>query len=791
MRFSLCNGWYYANKFSDALLNPNKELLSTLEKIDLPHSVIVTDVNYFSENDYQLISGYFKTFKIDAKDQNKSFILTFLGAAHQATVYINGHEVITHSCGYTGFKVDISEYIYFDKENILTVKLNSKEDLNIPPFGNVIDYLTYGGLYREVYLDIVNQVHFDEVFLSGDQNKILHLTSSLSKENNNYSLLVEILDKDKQSIFNEERPYQDNLDFNIKKALLWDNQHPNIYKVILTLKERDIIIDTYEGKVGFRSIEGKNDGIYLNGKKIKIRGLNRHQSYPYVGYSMPKRGQENDALILKKELKINAVRTSHYPQDQHFIDKCDEIGLMVFMEFPGWQHIGDEKWINQALINEEEMIKQYYNHPSIFMWGVRINESPDDDSFYKRSNALAHKLDKTRLTGGVRNSKKSHLFEDIYTYNDFVHNGHNEGVEKKKKVTSDMKKPYIVTEYNGHMFPTKSFDDEHHREEQALRHAKVLNDVMKYDDIGGSFGWCFADYNTHKDFGAGDRICYHGVMDIFRNPKLAAAVYQSQGEEPTLIISSSMNIGEYPAGNISSIYAFTNCDYIKLYKNDKFVKSFYPDKKSSLKHPPIKIDDLIGDLLISEEKMNRRTSDNVKECLLAISRYGQAGLPLKYKLKIGLLLLSGKFTLESGTALYGKYIQSWGEKVTIWKFEGYKNDKKVIEVIKAPTNKVNYQFIYDTLTLDEEDTYDVATIRVRAVDENNNPLPYINRALTVKAEGDIRLLSPKNFALLGGSNVIYVASNHRSGQGKISIYDNDNLLKELNFEIKCNSSRTL
>ena len=86
----------------------------------------------------------------------------------------------------------------------------------------------------------------------------------------------------------------------------------------------------------------------------------------------------------------------------------------------------------------------------------------------------------------------------------------------RKKVTSDMKKPYIVTEYNGHMFPTKSFDDEHHREEQALRHAKVLNDVMKYDDIGGPFGWCFADYTTPKDFGAGDRICYHGVMDIFR-----------------------------------------------------------------------------------------------------------------------------------------------------------------------------------------------------------------------------------------------------------------------------------
>lgn len=97
------------------------------------------------------------------------------------------------------------------------------------------------------------------------------------------------------------------------------------------------------------------------------------------------------------------------------------------------------------------------------------------------------------------------------------------------------------------MFPTKPFDDEEHRTEHAIRHANVLNAVAQEPDIAGSFGWCMFDYNTHKDFGSGDRICYHGVMDMFRNPKLAAAVYSSQQEDtPVLELSSSMDIGEHP-----------------------------------------------------------------------------------------------------------------------------------------------------------------------------------------------------------------------------------------------------
>lgn len=202
--------------------------------------------------------------------------------------------------------------------------------------------------------------------------------------------------------------------------------------------------------------------------------MNRHQSYPYVGYAMPESMQKRDADILKNELGVNAVRTSHYPQSRHFVERCDELGLLVFTEIPGWQHIGDEIWKKQAVENVKDMVEQYRNHPSVILWGVRINESGDDDAFYRETNRVAHELDPTRQTGGVRAHKKSSLLEDVYTYNDFCHNGTNHGCEKKSAVTSDNSKPYLISECNGHMYPTKSYDWEEHRVWHAMQTCKCI-----------------------------------------------------------------------------------------------------------------------------------------------------------------------------------------------------------------------------------------------------------------------------------------------------------------------------
>ena len=423
-------------------------------------------------------------------------------------------------------------------------------------------------------------------------------------------------------------------------------------------------------RFGFRRVEFRPDGFYLNEKRVQLRGLDRHQSWPYMGYAAPARAQRLDADILKYELGCNAVRTSHYPQSHHFINRCDEIGLLVFTEIPGWQHIGGESWKAQALENTREMVLQWRNHPSIFLWGVRINESADDDELYRKTNEIAHQLDPTRPTGGVRNFPHSHLLEDVYTYNDFSHHGPNRGCAPRKVITREGGKGYLISEYNGHMFPTKAYDCEEKRLEHALRHARVVSDAASQPGIGGSFGWCMFDYNTHRDFGSGDRICYHGVMDMFRNPKLAAAVYASQQEmTPVLEISSSMDIGEHPAGALGTVAVFTNADQIRLYRNDLLVGSFSPSADyAGLAHPPVLIEDTVSGLLERQEGMSPRTASMVREVLLATAMYGSA-LPLSVLLKAAYLMGLKGFTREQGVDLYNRYVASWGGQVARWRFE--------------------------------------------------------------------------------------------------------------------------
>ena len=165
-----------------------------------------------------------------------------------------------------------------------------------------------------------------------------------------------------------------------------------------------------------------------------------------------------------------------------------------------------------------------------------------------------------------------------------------------------MKKPLLITEHNGHMFPTKSFDPWQKRQEHALRHARVQSDAAADGLHAGCIGWCMFDYATHKDFGSGDRICYHGVLDSFRNPKLAAAVYASQQEKrPVLAVGSPMDIGDYAAGNIGQVSVFTNADEVALYKNGLFVSKLSKGDWAGLPHGPMVLDDKIGCLLEKKE----------------------------------------------------------------------------------------------------------------------------------------------------------------------------------------------
>ena len=493
---------------------------------------------------------------------------------------------------------------------------------------------------------------------------------------------------------------------------------------------------------------------------------------------MPKSMQVEDAKTLKYKLGLNAVRTSHYPQSHHFINACDELGLLVFTEIPGWQHIGDKDWKDIAVNNTKEMILEYRNHPSIILWGVRINESMDDDEFYARTNEIAHKLDNTRPTSGVRFIKKSSLLEDVYAFNDFSFNGSNYGCLAKKEVCSDFKKGYLISEYNGHMYPTKSFDDEDHRVEHMIRHAKVLDSYYGYNDIAGGFGWCMADYNTHKDFGSGDRICYHGVLDMFRNPKLASYVYSSQkdiNEEVVLEISSIMDIGEHPACLSKDVYAVTNADSVRLYKNNEFIKEF-TRKNSPFKNMingPILIDDFIGDIMMNNEGFSKSKAKDIKKVLLAANKYGLDNLPFSIKMLAAKCIIFRGMKMDDAVKLYYKYISNWGTSSTEYKFVAVKDGKEVKTVIRKPVKRPYLNIEVSHNELIDIQTYDVASIKIKAIDEYNNLLPYYQESVRIKVEGPIEVIGPDVFPLRGGMGGTYIKTLGKSDKAKVLIECND------------------
>ncbi|MFI3236651.1 MAG: glycoside hydrolase family 2 TIM barrel-domain containing protein [Lachnospiraceae bacterium] len=763
MKLYLNDNWVFRGK--------DQENIAGVE-VRLPHANIETPYQYFDESLYQFEAFYERVLFAASEWKGSCVFLVFEGVGHIAKVYVNDVFVGEHVGGYTGFRFDLAAYLHFGEENVIRVEVDSRESNNLPPFGKVIDYMTYGGIYREVYLEVKPQCHIQDVFVKTPKERV-SLEISLSELKEEFEVKYEIRKVSEKSYrVLGQQVVKDSaiiIEETVQDVELWDVENPCLYELRVTLLHENEIVDCYETRFAFRTCEFRVDGFYLNDKKVKLRGLNRHQSYPYVGYAMPKRPQQLDADILRYELGLNAVRTSHYPQSQHFIDRCDEIGLLVFTEIPGWQHIGDDAWKEIACEMTREMVLQYRNHPSIILWGVRINESQDDDVFYQKTNKIAHDLDDTRQTGGVRFITKSNLLEDVYTFNDFSHTGDNIGLQEIKSVTSNDKKPYLVSEYNGHMFPTKAFDDESHRLEHAKRHANVLEAFYAQEDIAGAFGWCMFDYNTHKDFGSGDRICYHGVMTMFRNKKLAASVYASQDEKmPVLDISSSMNIGEHPGGYIGSVYAFTNADCVALYKNNKYVKHFYPKKDAKMPHSPIEIDDFIGGL-IGKEGYSKKNEERIKQVLTGVARYGQNNLPLMTKLKMALVMLQEKLTFDDGMRLYYDYVGNWGDEATSYRFDAIKDEEVVATVTKSAVKIPQLQVDIDTIVLHEDTSYDVATLRIRAVDEHASQLMTYHGVVSIELSGPLKLIGPKTVSMTAGSTGTYIKTIGELGEANITI----------------------
>ncbi len=720
MTQNLSLGWKYMAETNETWLNHYN---ANGEDITLPHSNKELPYHYFKEQDFQFVSTYQKILRLsDDEIQDKQICLLFEAVMCKADIYLNGKSICSHKGGYSEFTTDLTKHFIKGEDNLLTVVVDSTERPDTPPFGRFVDYLAYGGIYREVHLILKPKLNIIRANISpcdvlqakkAIKGKITF--ENIEKKQGKYTLAYQLAAKnyefsgqmDIELSGKQKEEHEINIE-HIPDIQLWDLDEPNLYDFTLTLKHDNHVIDIYETRLGFREAKFDATGFYLNGQKIKLLGLNRHQSWPYMGYAMGERAQKADADILKHQLKLNMVRTSHYMQSKHFINRCDEIGLLVFEEIPGWQYIGDETWKRQALKDVEDMINRDYNHASIILWGVRINESADDDDFYKRTNALARKLDSTRATGGVRCITHSHMLEDVYTMNDFIHNGSPIALRGQQQVTGlTQKVPYMVTEYNGHMFPTKRIDSEDRLMEHALRHLRVMDAMYGDDDIIGCIGWCAFDYNTHKDFGAGDHICYHGVMDMFRLPKPAAYAYASQCAPSEKVILEPVTLwarGERDECNFTPLLILTNCDYVEFYYGDNYIGQYFPakDQFKHLPHAPV-----------------------------IISEFNDGG---------------------------------WGFNWQEGHFIGYVNGKKVIERIFSASPTIQ------SFTLSADDTtlhalpIDSTRIVAHICDEYNNNLPFAHTPIAFEIKGPAKILGPKVKSMLGGYAALWIESNGEKGE---------------------------
>ena len=760
-------GWLFAPTFDPALVRP--ECQPELTPVRLPHTVKVLPYNYYNENEYQRLCGYRREFFAPKEWEGRTVLLTFGAIAHDATVFCNGRRLFHHGCGYTSFTVDLTCALRLGQKNVVAVRCDCREDLNIPPFGGQMDQLTYGGIYRAVCLDIKEPAYLRDVFIEAKAAGDFRIYSSTVGETVGCTLQAEI-----RSPAGSRALYNGVLSLPITGTLNgvhpWSVEHPTLYTLTVRLIRPgtgglpDRVLDEKTLRFGFRTLQFVAGGLYLNGQRVELRGLNRHQSYAYQGYAMPDSIQRLDAQILKKQLGCNAVRTSCY--DPAFLDACDELGLLVFAEMPGWQHVGDDSWKAQALQNCREMVCQCRNHPSIFLWGARVSGSADDEAFCKRTNEAIHRLDPTRPTGGTHQRRKGLLLEDVYAYNDYSYRGRGTGCEPRAAVTPDTRKGYLISEFGGQQFPTKAFDDESHRLMHALRIAAVLNDTIAQQGVAGSFGWCMADYNTHREFGSGDRICYHGVLDLFRNPKLAAAVYASQKiprapSDIVLEVSSGMVLGDLPEGMAGACWVFTNAESLRLYRDNDFVAEFAPDRRgrfAALPHPPIEVNDFVGSLLEKYEGLDHAVAPQVAAILNEMRRDAMELSPLSRA-----RMLSLRLSWNDLVQMYYKYIGVLGSPSAVYRFEAVWHGRAVRTVVREPVQSVRLECTVHNPLLTDGPTWDCAAVSLRAIDQNGNLLPYCSEAVQLWVEGPLQILGPSVVPLRGGMAGTYLATTGEAG----------------------------
>lgn len=236
-----------------------------------------------------------------------------------------------------------------------------------------------------------------------------------------------------------------------------------------------------------------------------------------------------------------------------------------------------------------------------------------------------------------------------------------------------------------------------------------------------------------------------------------------------LTACTPMDIGDYPGGQIGDSAVLTNADSVRLYKNGNYVTTLRTGDYPGLPHPPMILDDIIGELLETQEGFDEKKADLLRACLLAVRKHGLAHLPPADLARMGVAMTKYGLTFADAQKLYGKYVGNWGGEATVWRLDALKGGKVVSSVTLCPSAKLHLEVTPSHTELTEGDTYDMAAVRVRILDEYGSPAPYAQLPVTFRLEGAAELVGPETVTAEGGMTGTYVRTTGQTGTAVLTV----------------------
>ena len=531
-----------------------------------------------------------------------------LAAGQQATVYVNGSEVIYHEGGYTTFRADITDLCKEEGENLLVVACSNENKSSVYP--QSADFTFYGGLYRGVNLISVPNTHFDLEYYGGPGLQVtpkpcecggatFEMVSWVKNPDENFTVMYSVKDAEGKEVASAVRPADNTkVTVYVPDVTKWDMDNPYLYTVTATLQRRNEAYDEISARVGVREFScDPNKGFIINGVETPLRGVSRHQDRMYEGNALTREEHYEDARLIK-ELGANTIRLAHYQHSQDFYDACDEMGFAIWAEIPFISVMNQDPAAHENCISQmKELIIQNYNHPSIMFWGVSneiliggISEKLVEN--HVELNALCKELDPTRLTTIAHVSmtpveSPMHGITDIESYNHYFgwyggkmeDNGpwfdHFHKVHPEICVgVSEYGCEGIIT-YHGPNPACKDYSEEY----QALYHEHMAKVLDERPWIWSSHVWNMFDFGcAARDEGGVAGRNNKGLITMDRKTKKDSYyVYQAYWSKKPMIHLCGKRYAQR-AGETTEIRVYSNQPTVALYVNGKLAEEKSAEK---------------------------------------------------------------------------------------------------------------------------------------------------------------------------------------------------------------------